>query len=192
MFPLYSNKYHIFFSVHERIIFWNSNKWSYLRIQQKKLSFIPIRLSTLQKFSLSSIREFFSIIDHTRIQNFIICKCTKLHIYIYINIETFILYTAYTNRKIFRASILFLISIVVFYDVPRQILNTAISINIWHIKFATKYSASSDSYKKWYINTNQIIDERVWYEIFHFSFSNFFKLLLAEIWKNKNKSLKMW
>ena len=26
----------------------------------------------------------------------------------------------------------------------------------------------------------------------HFSFSNFFKLLLAEIWKNKNSGLKQW
>ena len=26
----------------------------------------------------------------------------------------------------------------------------------------------------------------------HFSFSNFFKLLLAEIWKNKNNGLKEW
>ena len=37
----------------------------------------------LQNFSLFPIRKFFDIIDHTRILNFIICICIKLHIHLY-------------------------------------------------------------------------------------------------------------
>ena len=66
--------------LHVCIIFKISNKLSYFRIQQIKLSFIHIRILILQNFSLSLICEIFNIIDQTRILNFIICICIKLHI----------------------------------------------------------------------------------------------------------------
>ena len=65
------------------IILQNSNKLSYFRIQQIKLIFIHIRILILQNFYLFSICEIFNIIDHTRILNFIICICIKLHIHLY-------------------------------------------------------------------------------------------------------------
>ena len=41
--------------------------------------------------------------------------------------------------------------------------------------------------------TNPTIQSRGSYPALgHFSFSNFFKQLLAEIWKNKNNGLKEW
>ena len=36
----------------------------------------------------------------------------------------------------------------------------SILINTWHIKFVTEYSISSDSYKKLYLNANQVIGKR--------------------------------
>ena len=64
------------------LFFQNSHKWSYFRIQQKNVSFIHIRILILQNFSLFSICEFFNIIDHIHILNFIICTCIKLHIHL--------------------------------------------------------------------------------------------------------------
>ena len=62
----------------------------------------------------------------------------------------------------FRRIVNYSVSIVIFNKYSdfswrsRQVLNTVILITIWHSKI---HDVPSDSYKKLYLNANQIIDE---------------------------------